>query len=330
MSPKDPGDTDRDLVDEPEEEIGDVIPDGSTAPPQAREIVPAAGGKVGATDPYRRYLSEVRRYPTLTREEEQELARIYRDTGDRDALFRLVTANLMLVVRVALSFRRAARNLLDLVQEGNVGLLQAIDRFDPELGVRLPTYAAWWIRAYMVKFLLDNVRMVRVGTTNARRKLLYNLRQEKRRLEEQGFEVGPKLLAERFGVSEEDVTDIQAALSGRDLSLNDPVGEDEERTRGDLLPDLSPSVEEEVARNELQGRAQDAIARFREGLNARERALLDERILSEDPLTLQSLGDRFGTSREAVRQVEARLNTRLKEFLRKELGDLAQVRIGPD
>ena len=107
----------------------------------------------------------------------------------------------MLVVRIALSFRRAARNLLDLIQEGNIGLLQAIQRFDPELGVRLPTYAAWWIRAYMVKFLLDNVRLVRVGTTNARRKLLRNLRKEKARLEAAGFEVGPKLLAEHFGVS---------------------------------------------------------------------------------------------------------------------------------
>ena len=130
--------------------------------------------------------------PALSREEEQELSRRYRATGDREALFRLVTSNLMQVVRVALSFRRAARNLLDLVQEGNLGLLAAIERFDPELGVRLPTYAAWWIRAYIVKFLLDNVRLVRVGTTNARRKLLRNLRQEKSRLEAAGFEGGPR------------------------------------------------------------------------------------------------------------------------------------------
>lgn len=330
MAVNEPGDLDRDLVDERVEEIADDAQEGSASPDAAALLAPVPGRSVQTTDPYRRYVAEVRRYPLLTREEEQELARRYRDSGDRDALFRLVTANLMLVVRVALSFRRAARNLLDLVQEGNVGLMQAIDRFDPELGVRLPTYAAWWIRAYMVKFLLDNVRLVRVGTTNARRKLLYNLRQEKRRLEEQGFEVGPKLLAERFGVSEEDVTDIQAALSSRDVSLNEPVGEDEDRTRADLLPSQTPTVEEAVARGELQTRAEEAIARFRATLNVRERALLDERILSEDPLTLQALGDRFGTTREAVRQVEARLNTRLKDFLRKELGDLAQVRIGPD
>jgi RNA polymerase sigma-32 factor len=221
------------------------------------------------------------------------------------------------------------RSLLDLVQEGNLGLLQAIDRFDPDLGVRLPTYAAWWIRAYMVKYLLDNVRLVRVGTTNARRKLLHNLHKEQRKLEEQGFEVGPRLLAERFAVSEEDVRDIDAALRSRDVSLSEPVGDDEERTRGDLLPSSAPTVEDSVARQELQQRAEEAIARFRAGLNARERAILDQRVLAEEPLTLQALGDRFGTTREAVRQVEARLTTRLTDFLKKELGDLAQVRIGP-
>ena len=180
-------------------------------------------------DPFRRYMSEIRKYPPLTREEERKLARRYRETGDREALFRLITANLLLVVRIALSFRRALKNLLDLVQEGNVGLLQAIERFDPEMGVRLPTYAAYWVRAYMVKFLLDNVRLVRVGTTNARRKLLRNLHQEKRKLQEMGFDVGPKLLAEHFGVSEQDVVDVQAALESRDVSLDAPVGEDGSR-----------------------------------------------------------------------------------------------------
>jgi RNA polymerase sigma-32 factor len=266
----------------------------------------------------------------LSREEERELARRYRDTGDREALFRLVTANLMLVVRVAFSFRRAARNLLDLVQEGNLGLLAAIDRFDPELGVRLPTYAAWWVRAYMVKFLLDNVRLVRVGTTNARRKLLRNLRKEKQKLESRGFEVGPKLLAEHFGVSEQDVMDVQQALDSRDVSLDEPLRSDPDRVRGDLLPDGErPGVEETVARGQLQEQAEAAIAEFRRDLKERELVLLDQRILSDDPLTLQALGDRFGTSREAVRQSEARLMKRLKEFLRERLGDLGRIRIGP-
>ncbi len=304
--------------------------DESRSGPSARALVPASERGLETVDPFRRYRAEVRKYPLLTREEEQEMAKRYRETGDRQALFQLVTANLMLVVRMALSFRRAARNLLDLIQEGNIGLLQAIDRFNPEMGVRLPTYAAWWVRAYMVKYLLDNVRMVRVGTTNARRKLLRNLEQEKRKLEEEGFEVGPRLLAESLGVSEEDVKDVEAALWSRDVSLSEPVGEGEDRTQGDSIAAAAPSAEEKLARKELQERAQAAITRFRPGLSERERAILDERILSDEPLTLQALGDRFGTTREAVRQVEARLTARLKEFLRTELGDLGRIRVGPD
>jgi len=315
MSPEDPAGIHREDPDEPSS--------GS------RALVPAPERGLEAPDPFRRYLAEIRKYPSLTREEEQELARLYRETGDRQALFRLVTANLMLVVRVAMSFRRAARNLLDLIQEGNIGLLQAVERFDPEVGVRLPTYAAWWVRAYMVKYLLDNVRMVRVGTTNARRKLLRNLQQEKRRLEEQGFEVAPPLLAERFGVSEEDVKDVDAALRSRDVSLSEPVGEEEDRTQADSIASAAPSAEEEFARKELQTRAQAAIQRFRQKLSERERTILDRRVLSDAPLTLQALGDGFGTTREAVRQMEARLTKRLQEFLRKELGDLGRVRIGP-
>jgi RNA polymerase sigma-32 factor len=299
-------------------------------PPASRTLALTESKALAPADPFRRYLAELRKYPLLTREEEQALARRYRATGDRDALFRLVTSNLMLVVRIALSFRRAARNILDLIQEGNLGLLQAIERFDPELGVRLPTYAAWWIRAYIVKFLLDNVRLVRVGTTNARRKLLYNLRKEQARLESLGFEVGPRMLAEHFGVTEEDVRDVQKALASRDVSLDAPVGEDDERRRGETFAAEQPTVEEQVARRELQEKVQATLGRFRESLGERERAILDLRILSEDPATLQELGDRFGTTREAVRQQEARLMTRLRAFVQEELGDLAGVRIGPD
>jgi RNA polymerase sigma-32 factor len=298
----------------------------------AAPVTPTISAEIARADPFRRYLAEIRRYPPLTREDEQELARRYRETGDREALYRLVTANLLLVVRIAYSFRRAARNMLDLVQEGNLGLLHAIDRFDPELGVRLPTYAAWWVRAYMVKFLLDNVRLVRVGTTNARRKLLRNLHKERRKLEERGFEVGPKLLASHFGVSETDVRDVEQALASRDVSLDEPVGEDGQATRGDFLADgASPSAEETVVRGQLQERAQAAIAEFRSGLNDRERMLLDLRILAEEPLTLQAIGDRQGgTTREAVRQAEQRLMKRLEKFLREKLGDLGSIRFGSD
>lgn len=286
------------------------------------------GGGLAAADPFRRYMAEVRRYPALDRDEEQELARRYRDHGDREALFRLVTANLLMVVRVAHSFRRAAQNLLDLVQEGNLGLLAAIDRFDPELGVRLPTYAAWWVRAYMVKFLLDNVRLVRVGTTNARRKLLRNLRQEKQRLEQMGIDAGPRLLAEHFGVSEQDVTDVQLALGSRDVSLDEPVGGDSDRRQGDLLEDhKARGVEETVAREQLQEIARAAIEAFRLGISEREREILDRRILNDDPETLAALGERFGITREAVRQAEGRLMARLKQFMKERLGEVGDVSI---
>jgi RNA polymerase sigma-32 factor len=322
MRPDEPVDLDPEVLRDP---VADDDAPDEPAPPVA---APAERGLV-PLDPYRRYLLEVRKYPTLTREEEQALARRYRETGDRDALFQLVTSNLMLVVRIALSFRRAAKNLLDLIQEGNLGLLAAIERFDPDVGVRLPTYAAWWIRAYIVKFLLDNVRLVRVGTTNARRKLLRNLRQEKSRLEAAGYEVGPKMLASHFGVSEEDVKDVERALHARDVWLDAPVAGAPELTHGDAMAASGPTVEEEVARRELQEKVKAAIERFRVDLSERERVILDERLLSEDPATLQAIGDRFGTTREAVRQAESRLMVRLRAFLQGEFGDLASVRIGP-
>ncbi len=311
-----------------EDEEGETAPDAGTRVSGA--LVPTRGRALLPADALRQYLVEVRKYPPLTREEELRLARLYRETGDRDALFRLVTANLMLVVRIAYSFRRAARNLLDLIQEGNIGLLQAIERFDPEIGARLPTYAAWWVRAYIVKFLLDNVRQVRVGTTNVRRKLLRNLDAERRRLEAQGFEVAPRLLAERFGVPEEEIQAVQQVLDSRDVSLDAPIGDDGEQTRGDQMSQPGPSVEEQVARRETQEKVQAALVKFRVQLSERDLAILDGRILSDDPLTLQALGDRFGTTREAVRQAEAKLLARLKEYLTTELGDLRSIRIGPD
>ncbi len=325
MDPKDAELDPEVLADPLEADDAPTVIDVDTDDATKGSLAKAESRALRTTDPFRLYMAEIRKYPPLSREEEQRLARLYRETGDRDALFRLVTANLMLVVRIAFSFRRAAKNLLDLVQEGNVGLLAAIDRFSPDVGARLPTYAAWWIRAYMVKFLLDNVRLVRVGTTNARRKLLRNLHQEKQKLESMGFDVGPKLLAEHFGVSERDVIDVQAALSSRDVSLDAPVSgrDDEERSHGDALPEAKEStVEEDVARRELQDRMETLLGIFREDLTERELALLDERIVSDSPLSLQALGDRFGTSREAVRQAEARLMKRLSAFLRRELGDI--------
>ncbi len=281
----------------------------------ATSIVPA--------DLLQRYIAEVRRIPTLTPEEEIDLARQYRETGDREAALRLITANLMLVVRISLKFRRACRNVLDCIQEGNLGLLMAVQKFDPDVGVKFPTYATWWVRAYILKFILDNVRLVRVGTTNVRRRLIHNLMEEKRRLEDMGFTAGPKLLAERFGATEQDVIDVQQSLESADISIDVPVSDEGRSLRADFIASEVESQEETAGRKELQRLVKSKLRKLRSKLNEKELAILKDRILSDDPVTLQGIGERFGITREAVRQAEDRLWKKIKDFFHKELGDRA-------
>ncbi len=188
-------------------------------------------------DPLTAYLNEIRQYPELSEKEEHKLALHYKETGDVQAAYKLITNNLTLVVKIAMTFRREWQNVMDLIQEGNVGLMKAVQNFDPFRGVRLPAYASWWIKAYILKYILDNWRLVRVGTTNARRKLLYNLQKEKARLEEQGFTATPKKLAEHFGVAEKDVIDVQASLGAADVSMDTPVHPDSDYTPEKTLSD---------------------------------------------------------------------------------------------
>jgi len=283
-----------------------------------------------SSDPLTRYIQEVRRLPELDPEEERELARRYHETGDPALARELLSANLRLVVKLALMYRRAFRNVMDLIQEGNIGLMEALKRYDPDQGVRFSTYAAWWIKAYMLKYLLDNARLVRVGTTNARRKLLYNLRKEKQKLEGQGIVPTTKLLAERFGVSEDDVEDVDQALSSRDMSVDAPLGEDTERTFADTLASPAPSVEEQVGTSELREKVERAVSKFRKDLSEREQAILDERLMAEEPSTLQELGTRFDVTREAMRQAENKLKQRLAKFLREEFGEEFMLQFGSD
>src|SRR5262245_15887231 len=170
-------------------------------------------GELVRYDPLKRYLLEISRFAPLTREEEHRLAVLYQQTGDRDAAYRLVTSNLRLVYKIAMIYNKVYSNLMDLVQEGNIGLIQAVKRFDPFRGTRLPTYAAWWIKAYIIKFILDNSRMVKVGTTNARRKVLMNLNREKRELEAKGITPTTKLLAESLDVDEQDIIEVEKGMS---------------------------------------------------------------------------------------------------------------------
>jgi RNA polymerase sigma-32 factor len=278
---------------------------------------------VERADTLSRYFAELRHHPPLDREEEHRLAVRLVEEGDLEAARQLVLANLRLVVKIAMDYRRAWTNVLDLVQEGNVGLLQAVKRYDPYQGVKLSSYAAYWIRAYILKYLLDNIRLVRLGTTRAQRKLFFRLNREKRELERQGFEVEPRLIAERLEVPESEVRDMEQRLLEPELSIDAPVGrEDGSASFGDFLAGGGPSTEGQVADTELRRVFLDKVHAFAETLtDPRDRQIVEQRILAEEPKTLQELGDEFQVTRERVRQLEARLVSRLREYLKENLVD---------
>ena len=268
------------------------------------------------------YMAELRKHAPISREQEHELAVRWQKDNDLEAARALVLANLRLVVKIAMEYRRSWTNVLDLIQEGNVGLMQAVHRFDPYKGVKVSSYAAYWIRAYILKYILDNIRVVRLGTTRAQRKLFFRLNKEKRELERQGFEVEPRLLAERLEVSEDDVRDMEQRLAESDLSLNAPVGSEQGGGEfGDFIAATGQSAEERVAGAELRTVFFEKVRAFAETLDERNRRIVDERILSEKPRTLQQLGEEFGVSRERVRQLEARLVARMREYLKENLVD---------
>ena len=270
------------------------------------------------------YLNEIRQYENLTENEEQELAIKLRETNDSDAAYRLTTSHLMLVVRIAMTFRRQWQNMMDLIQEGNIGLLKAVKKFDPFRGVRLSSYATWWIRSYILKYMLDNWRLVRVGTTNNRRKLLYNLRKEKEKLENQGFTPTPKLLAEHFGVEESDVIDVQASLGVGDISVDTPMREGEEATPAMFLADHGAiSPEDNAEQNQFLESLKQEIDSFRKELKPIEQKILSERILSETPRSLQEIGNDQNITREAIRQTEQRILKKFKTYITKNRPNLS-------
>jgi len=273
------------------------------------------------------YLSKIRHYPLLTPEEEHDLAVKYREEGDRDAAYVLVTSNLRLVFKIALEFQRTwMNNLLDLVQEGNVGLMQAVKKFDPYRGTRLSSYASFWIKAYILKFILDNWRLVKIGKTQAERKLFYNLYKEKERLTQLGYDPGPKLIAERLNVKEEDVIKMDQRLGSWEVSLEKPLqGDDSTRTVRDILPAATTPMDEKLADEELRRLALEKIQEFRELLKGRDLEIFDQRLMSKQPKTLKELGDQYGITKERTRQLEVRLLARLKDYLVKEIPDAEQV-----
>lgn len=279
------------------------------------------------SDPLSQYMAEIRRHSLLTREEEHELAVRFQETGDVDAAYQLVTANLRLVVKIANEYRRAAFSLLDLIQEGNVGLMKAVQKFDPYKGVKLSTYAAWWIRAYVIRYVMDNWRMVKLGTTQSQRKLFFNLRKEKRRLENSGFKAEASVIAERLDVSEKDVIEMEQRMGASEASLDTPIGGEEGgMTLGDRLEMQGEGAEEAFADRELRQIFMEKVGAFASALdNEREKFIYARRLMSEEPLTLQQIGDEFGVSRERARQLEKRLVDRLREYLKKEIPDFGEL-----
>lgn len=281
-------------------------------------------------DPLKRYLLEISRFAALSREEEHRLAVQYGETGDREAAYRLVTSNLKLVVKIAMIYHKVYKNLLDLIQEGNVGLIHAVRRFDPSRGTRLTTYAAWWIKAYILKFLLDNSRMVRVGTTNTRRKILVNLNREKRELEARGIAPTTQLLARNLGVDEREIADVEQAMQGADISLDAPLGNDDGELRfKDTLQAMEDGVDDKIAQGEFRQLLEQKFSELSEQLSEREKVILNRRLIADEPDTLQQIADVYGISREAVRVAEKKLVAKIKKFMVEAFKDTPEIEFNP-
>ncbi len=276
-------------------------------------------------DPIKRYLAEIRRYPILTREEEYALAVEFLETNSEDLALKLVTSNLRLVVKIALEYQSTWTSLLDLIQEGNVGLMQAVKKFDPSKNIRLSSYAQWWIRAYILKYLMDNYKLVKIGTTQAQRKLFYNLKKEKDRIEREGFRPTTKLLASRLNVREQDVTEMEARLAGREASLDAPLVDDQRGSLVDLLPSGGPDVDDVIAQRQLSKDIRNKLREFASTLEGRDVEIWQKRLMVDSPMTLQEIGDLFGVSRERARQLEARILKKLKKFLNDQVDELSDL-----
>ena len=303
----------------PEEPLEEGIEgDGPLA---TEEPVKESGRKEGLVrfDPLQLYLAEVRQYPLLKREEEYDLAVRYKETEDPDIAFQMVTANLRLVVKIAMQFRRSFINILDLIQEGNIGLMRAVKEYDPFRGTRFSYYASWWIRAYIIRYLLNNWRLVKIGTTQAQRKLFFNLKKERARLEALGFDPSPRLLASTLDVKEEEVVEMTQRLDGGEVSLDLPAYTDSHTTISDQISGGEGTQEDMLANAEIKALLREKVSEFAEDLKDRERRVLDARLLAEEPLTLQELGDEMGVTRERVRQIEARLLKKLRQRLKADL-----------
>lgn len=267
-----------------------------------------------APDAFRMYLYDISKNRVLTKEEEKEIACRIKERGDKEAEQKLVLANLRLVVKIAMDYYSYHLNILDLIQEGNVGLMRAVRKYDPDRGTRFSTYASFWIRAYILKYLMDSWSIVKVGTKDSQRKLFFCLNKEKEKLEKAGVSVSAEVLAENLDVSAADIEDMELRLYNGDVSLEDTL-----YGGGEEIIDTIASgedIEETVAEKERREMLKDKLADFKKLLNEKERFILEHRIMAEDPITLREIGERFNTSRESIRQLQAKISRNLTRNLR--------------
>ncbi len=303
-------------------DITDESDQSSTVPSIAPSTLPSPAL---TKDSLHLYLKEVSRFPMLKPEEEQMLAKRVRDHNDTDAAFRLVSSHLRLVVKIAMDFqRRWMQNVLDLIQEGNVGLMRAVNKFDPDKGIKFSYYAAFWVKAYILKFIMNNWRMVKIGTTQVQRKLFYNLNKERQKLIAQGFDPDATMLSDRLGVSVEQINEMDQRLAASDMSLDMQINDDSAgATRMDFLPALGPGIEDSIASEEIAGLIQEHLRTILPKLNEKETYILQNRLLTDEPATLREIGERYNVTRERVRQLEARLLEKLRKHLSNDIKDFS-------
>lgn len=284
----------------------------------SRAVVPTSKAPVPGTDPLGQYMREISRYKLLTLEEEKELTAELAETGDIDVAKKLVVANLRLVVKIAMEYRHAWQNVMDLIQEGNIGLMKAVSKYDGSKGAKLSYYASWWIRSYILKYILDNFRLIKIGTTQEQKKLFYNLMREKERLLNLGVSPEVKQLAEGLGVSEKSVQemDLRLSSSGQEVSLDTPLNDAEGKgTLGDMLRDSSADPSEILGDQQSLEILQDHLNDFVKSLKPRDQEIFSKRLMSEIPQSLQEIADQYGVSRERIRQIEERLIQQLKVYM---------------
>ena len=283
--------------------------------------LPILSGESGLS----RYLNEIKRFPILSADEELVLAKNYLEQGESEAAHKLVTSHLRLVAKIAMQYRGYGLPVADLISEGNIGLMKAVKKFDPERGCRLSTYAMWWIKASVTEYILRSWSLVKMGTMSAQKKLFFSLRKAKRKLNIIDAQtIDPEKtakLAEQFSISEADITHLDRRITARDLSLNAPVSNSEEDSMEfiDILEDDTPSPEALVAKTQETEFRQKYLKDAMFQLSEREHHIFTERRLKEDPITLEKLGEHYGISRERVRQLENRAYTKVQTIIHSQL-----------